>query len=1375
MQLFSQKKTIFALSIAALALGACGDDVTVSGPPESVTITPPSATMNVGESLNFAVQITGGDGTVTLTGCTTSNAAVATAAVNAGACRVTALAPGNITVTATTSTNVSAAASVTVNPQVAAISNLTVSPTTANMTPTQTIQIATNYTRAPGYTATPTTTYQSLASAVATVSPAGVITAVAPGQATIVTTVSASGAGFGTANLTAQTIVNVTAAPSGITALTVQPASLAMAVGSTAGIVASAQQPTGANAATFTYGSNTPGVATVAAGATAGQAVVTAVAPGTAVITVTAQSTANANFGASSVTQLVPVTVSPSAQVIINSLTDNGAVIDITNVAGQFEVNLQIAPNGQNVSSVQTFVCEQGEAQAACIARGPAAQQTFGSAGAQAGPVQLYINSAEFTPPNFTTGADANTLFKNGLKTIVATLTTTPASTGVNASNNLSQINFNNQDGWTIQWTQPSNKANDANGITWYGGPTPPDALVPGSTSGAGSFVVVPVLYTPGRSIQTATLGMNNGLACGNSILDTERPFAASYSTSARSTAQASINFNCSGAASTTAGYVPSVVASVDNNNAAGPAASGGDTGPVAATSIYTPINAAAAGNPAFAGRYRQSLTFRPTTIYIPGDYLAPVVSFLDVKNGGNSVETGWTNASYAFHQVDGNGNQLTYGISDANVGLFPTASRNTVFDVCAVPATISTTAPTTCSPVVATGGLTATVGSMNLPEHAANFTNQAYFVIARETDRLGNRVTTNPYAYDPPGSAPLVPATPGTTAPASGVASLATVNPQSFGVDVTAPVVVAIPNTGLGANPNYARTDIDSIYATVASGLNVAGNLAADNAQFGVRFTDARSGFPICTATNCPAANAAQARGGSFQIVRRSAPAAPSVTNDAVVQNLVAGATTAANTMFNAINANVGTFSGDPAIREFYVNIAGEAARNNVAGFAPAIGFAQAGYYTFSGSLVDRAGNTTALTQRSVAVDNARPVIGGLTVPPVLAGGTAVAFGPTGTDDLEVVSGELALNYPHLGRLNSGVAVSQPTAMRFRRVPNFSATTVLGLWHNPFAAITDNKLATPIGAGTLLYDANPGLKVPVGFIQQLSVVTAGNAPVAPLGLAAFTDIKPDSVKAWLYDVRGTSTTLFTDSGRSVASTLPIASAQVPTAASKDWTAAVGGAGIQTWAAFNTTGGTIEFRATTSSSITNPPFTRVSIVRLNTTDNTWEYLGEAVNAGPFDQGGNRFWRYTFSFAGVNQGQFSMAGLATGDVVRAIGIDASGNGLSTQNASFGNPPVFTTETVTLSAPAPASMADAAANFVATVGASANPVGAALTYSCTSSNPALIAASIVGAVCTLDAVGTAIGVQPVTVTFSVTGALAGYSTSTIVSTVVINRTP
>jgi len=123
MQLFSRNKAIAALSLGALvALGACGDDVTVPAPvqpAESVSISPSNANMNVGETLNFAVQITGGSASTTLSSCTSSSATVATAAVNAGACRVTAVAAGNATITSTLRTSVTRSRSSARSPRTA--------------------------------------------------------------------------------------------------------------------------------------------------------------------------------------------------------------------------------------------------------------------------------------------------------------------------------------------------------------------------------------------------------------------------------------------------------------------------------------------------------------------------------------------------------------------------------------------------------------------------------------------------------------------------------------------------------------------------------------------------------------------------------------------------------------------------------------------------------------------------------------------------------------------------------------------------------------------------------------------------------------------------------------------------------------------------------------------------------------------------------------------------------------------------------------------------------------------------------------------------------------------------------------------------------
>ena len=138
MQLFSRNKAIVALSLGALALGACGDDVTVPVAPAApvvLSITPPTALMNVGESVNFAVQISGGSTTSapTLASCTSSSAAVATATVSGTSCRVTAIAAGNATITAAASTGQSAAASVSVAAPAPAITALAVSPSAAQL------------------------------------------------------------------------------------------------------------------------------------------------------------------------------------------------------------------------------------------------------------------------------------------------------------------------------------------------------------------------------------------------------------------------------------------------------------------------------------------------------------------------------------------------------------------------------------------------------------------------------------------------------------------------------------------------------------------------------------------------------------------------------------------------------------------------------------------------------------------------------------------------------------------------------------------------------------------------------------------------------------------------------------------------------------------------------------------------------------------------------------------------------------------------------------------------------------------------------------------------------------------------------------------
>lgn len=1386
MQLFSRNKAIVALSLGALALGACGDDVTVPVAPAApvvVTITPPSALMNIGEALNFAVQISGGSTTPTLTACAVTPTTVATATVAGSACRVTAVAAGNATVTATASTGQIAAASIAVSAPAPAITSLAVSPSAqqlavgASVTLVPTVQPA-------GRTAT--YSYTSSSSAIASVTAAGVVTAVAPGTATITVAATGSATGFTTATINQAVTITVSAFTPGLNSLDVQPSSLAMTLGSTA-ILARAVAGPRASAATFSVNSTEPTRATAAL--RGDTIVVTAVSAGSAVITVTAQSVASGAFAASSITALVPVTVSPSAQVVITSLTDNGTTIDITNVNGQFEVNLSVQPNGQNVSSVQAWVCAPGETVPACAARTngvPASQQSFASGGAQASAVQLYINSAEFTTPDFTTGANANTLYKNGLRTIVATVTTTPAASATIASNNLSQVNFNNPDGWTISWTQPTNRANDAGGITWYGGPSTPDALVSGATSGNGSFTVVPVLYTPDRNITTANLNLSPQLAgidgsvgtCFSAgfvagtqsspdLILTTRPFTARYGSGSATgdylqCGNTSSATGAGGAVSGTAGYAPVVNASIDQNNAAGPNNAG--IAPAAATSIFTRIGGG--GMPIDANRYRSSLAYRPNTIFIPGDYSAPAMTRLSLRNGSASADSGWLNGAYQLGEISSSsGLSASYLSSDVGVGVVGSgdSQKNTVFLFCNTPSTIpsssNSTAAVGCSAPVAQGGMTSTAAGINLPE-SANLTNSAYFVQAYETDRLGNRRTSRPFSWATSSGShrSIYPGTTTNGAPTTTV--------FYAGADLTAPVLVAIPNSGPGAIANFARPDRDSIYATTGSGLNTAGAIAAEAAVFAVRFTDSRSGFPVCTGLNC--FSGAGVRGGNLQITRRSAPPVVSVSNDALVELLINGSNGPARSLRNSIDA--GTYSLDASVREFTIPIASVSGRNNATALPLNVGTPVDGYYTVTGTLFDRAGNFTALTPRSVAVDNSSPMISSLTAPAVFAGNATVAFTPTASDALELISADLSLTYGQLGKVDGTAgAATQPTGLRFVRVPAFanSGNALLGLWHNPFQSLTDNKLASVVGAGTTL---GSSLTLPIPFIQQLITVDNADAPIAPATYAGYTDLKPSAASATVFDIRATSTQGFIDLGRSTAgASVNIGAGQVPTS-TKNFTTASGGAGILTWGAFNPTSAALEFRVLAGSSVTNPPFTSVYVVRAGATE--WDFLGTATFAGTLDQGVNRFFRYTFTFASANQGQFVQAALTNGDIVRAIGVDGSGNALSTRNVTFGVANALVSgEVLNNTAILPITELTAPQNI--TLSLALNTNGANVVYGCSSNSVFVIAAMTAPDVCTLTRAGVVTSTIPVVITFTATGSAPGFNTNTITKTVTVQR--
>ena len=1379
MHFFSRKKALLTASLAALGgLAACGDDVTVpiQSTPVVIIITPSNAAMNIGESLIFAVQVTGGSTTVvpTLNTCTSSNAAVATAVKDGtSSCKVTAIASGNVTVTAAASTGQVASSAVSVSAQAPAIRDLTLSPNQAALAPAQTVTITPNITR--GATAnTVTYTYTTSSTAIATIGAVGangsvVVTAVAPGVATITATAAGAGTGFSPASLTASATITVGAFPSGITSLNVQPASLAMSVGRTQGLTASVVQPAGAPAFTIAYVSSNTAVATVNA-----TGVVTAVSAGTANITVTASSASNSTFAAGNLVQIVPVTVQPLANVSIAEINqgpyvttgldsaygptiqfpsgalgnvpigpDRGVIagirrtlnpqlslpIDVTNTKDQIQVILNLQPNGQRVDSVVVYV-DSGSVNT--TVRRAAARQIFtnGDAGnQQTVSITTFILTEDFTTNEVTGNGDVH--YVNGLKRISASVWTTLASGqacvsgGTPAANNTTaceiqnaanirqNVNFNNIDGFALKMTRPANSQTDAASRTWWGGPTVSDI---GQASGLGSFQTYPVIFTQGRSIQhvSSTFGRCLGFTASgtpNFVTDSVGPWVFTYGSGAPATPPASSkHISCTGvvgAYDQADQYrfedYPMVVASLDNSNNPGP------------RTLYA-YNPTIANDP-FAGPRPTLFRASPQLVNpepIRMDYQAPLLA-LAVSQANNER---WVNDAYAFNANVGTSTSpinrytaidfIDAVVSPApgvGVGIFPTAGRNTIFRVAS--------ANPLCGPQTfqdVPGGLGATIAGVfsiapnTNRESPCDFTNNAFVAQATETDRLGNRGTIGNLQ---------------STNATTGVVTLAT---PLFGIDNTAPEAV-LPFDGAGPiadMPNIYRATGDSIFQPV-NGAVAATPIAtvglATDFWFGARYTDTRSGFN-------------QANHGT-RTVRRFAPnATPLLTNRAVVTVV------STRTMnFNGIAGNP-VETEDPIYRRDSVTIYGAGSIALTLGQNTFLQTAtpNVGYYQYNLTLTDRAGNSSTLQERAV-IDQTSPIVTGTRLPSVFgATGTAAAVAqvilPTGTDDVEAIDSDLFLRYNALslvGDSSSGsTVITNGARMRFRRdrFANF---------HNAWAVFGDTLLATPFGPDAALsFVGSPavnGTTFPIPSIRGIEPVDSTDSPIS-YGSGAtnpFVGFKPNKIGVYAFDVRSTHVNLGAPNGwpAPYAASFPFKDFGMTNLNlfggfgesgytedlfvgnisngvrwnNKDLNVATPGIDrLVSWSGFGGTGSNIEFRAVTSTIVTQPPFPMVHLLKwevdaqhtgsgLGTGTTTlndsaagqWVYIGTLNAAAPSnpainDQGATRFWRYGFSssaFPAVTNGMIVQPGVAVG-CYRAVGVDVSGDGITTKSFGTGCP-------------------------------------------------------------------------------------------------------
>jgi len=390
-----------------------------------------------------------------------------------------------------------------------------------------------------------------------------------------------------------------------IVSFSVAPTNATIAVGQTVQASYNLQTKAGV-AGTVAFASANAAVATV--NPTSG--LITAVSNGTALISATATAggqTAVAQIGIT-VRNLLP------AQISIQSVTQfaNTVPVPLNNVNGQIEVNMNFNPGEQTVDSVNVFIGSKR-----------AAKQAFATNPA-AGIISLSVNTANFVK-NTTTGV-ATVDYQNGASTISAAVY--PRGGAATATNTIAVV-LNNQDGWAADMSAPSAFSNNAGGLTYWGGPT---------AGGLTTATVYPVIYTPGRSIQTVSFNVGG---CAN-FVDTALPFRATFGyTTAGATAA-----NCGGSGGYEytggTGDNVSVNNAIDNTNNPFP---------------LTPLIA----NVIVPGSTPDSLRF---------DWRSPAVNTPSIARTAPAV-TGWVNAAFNF---------INFASSDNGVGLRATRDRATTY-----------------------------------------------------------------------------------------------------------------------------------------------------------------------------------------------------------------------------------------------------------------------------------------------------------------------------------------------------------------------------------------------------------------------------------------------------------------------------------------------------------------------------------------------------------------------------------------------------------------------------------------------------------------------------------------------------------------------
>jgi len=298
----------------------------------TVTVTPSPLSMSVGQTTQLTATLKDGVGNVLNGRSVTWSSSNPAAATVSSQGLVTAVAKGSATISATSEGKTGTADVTTTN---VAVGSVAVQPQDPSLVVGSSVQLAAIVRDANGDVVTDrAVTWSSSNSAIAAITPSGVVTGIALGSTTITAT---SEGKSGT------TLLTVIAVPVG--SVTVSPATASVHVGSTATLVATVKDQNGTVVTNrvVTWTSSNPAVATVAGG------VVTGVKVGTA--TVTASSEGKSGTAAVTVAGIPvgSVTVSPASKSLL--VTQNFALsVTVKDTTGAVVTDRPVTWSSSNTS-----------------------------------------------------------------------------------------------------------------------------------------------------------------------------------------------------------------------------------------------------------------------------------------------------------------------------------------------------------------------------------------------------------------------------------------------------------------------------------------------------------------------------------------------------------------------------------------------------------------------------------------------------------------------------------------------------------------------------------------------------------------------------------------------------------------------------------------------------------------------------------------------------------------------------------------------------------------------------------------------------------------------------------------------------------------